>query len=675
MMTRKEAEIKLKQWFGFPAFKDKQWEVVETLLQQKRMLFIAPTGFGKSLCYQFVAKVRAEVGFTIVFSPLISLMRDQIDKLNETSLKADTINSQRLVEEKEQVLNRIKSGEIDILYLAPEQIGGDALNKLILASSRKLAFVVIDEAHCISVWGHDFRPKYKKIVSIISKMPDHFPILACTATATPDVREDIKEQFNNSIPALVTMPLVRENISLGIELAKDQQEKFIKIMLLIKGWRNKHKNGIVYAGTRSNAEYLSFYLKHCGIKAVNYHAGLGELRREVEEDWKANKYQVIVATNALGMGVDKADIDFVIHLQPPQSLIHYYQEYGRAGRGGQPAIGLMFVDLVNDWKLLQHYVNVSKPDIEVYVRVMDVLKEAPASNVTLIKKLNLKKTTVDLVLDDLVLQGIVAKQGSEFELNSYEAVKRFDYQSISQIRTNKQAQLDVVKQYTQLEGEYAKFIADYLGDETNYTQYPNSISYAEAFKNFDFEPYTKQYQEFEDNFYPDLGINKDKMTLPAKAVGYYGVSKWGEMIKASKYGQGGDFPQWAINRLSKLYQKHYKQAAFDAVVFVPPTKSGPLVENMAINFCKSNQLTLLHAVKKVKATKEQKDMNSGHTKTTNVKGAFEVDKNSVIDKNILILDDVSDSGATLKEVGATLLKAGAKSWSAIVLGKTAVADE
>ena len=283
-MVRIEAEKILKEKFNIDHFYDEQWEVIESLLNGKRVLFIEKTGFGKSLCFQFPAIVFS--GITIVFSPLIALMRDQCRKLNILGIAAKCINSEQEEEENNKIIEEAKNGVIKILYIAPER----QENSKWLESTKylKISMVVVDEAHCISVWGHDFRPAFRRIISLVNLLPKGMPILATTATATKKVQKDIEQQMGGELKVL-RGNLMRSNFKLFVIKVNSQDEKMI---WLGENLINFPGSGIIYTGTRIEAETYSKWLEYLKIPSMVYHAGLdSNLRIEIEEGLIENKWK------------------------------------------------------------------------------------------------------------------------------------------------------------------------------------------------------------------------------------------------------------------------------------------------------------------------------------------------------------------------------------------------
>ena len=319
----------LKDYFGHDSFRDGQEQIVDALLDGRDALCIMPTGAGKSMCYQIPALLFD--GVTIVVSPLISLMRDQVGSLVQSGVPAAYINSSLSYPQFLRVLSNVEHGKYKIIYVAPERLLTDGF--LDTCKKIKISMVAVDEAHCVSQWGQDFRPSYLKIISFVESLANRPIVGAFTATATNDVKEDIKKILRLENPFEITTGFDRPNLFFGVIKSSSKDEKLIDLIR-----ERSDRSGIVYCATRKNVESVCELLCDNGFSAARYHAGLDEYeRRKNQEDFVFDRKNIMVATNAFGMGIDKSNVTYVIHYNMPKNIESYYQEAGRAGRDGGEA--------------------------------------------------------------------------------------------------------------------------------------------------------------------------------------------------------------------------------------------------------------------------------------------------------------------------------------------------
>ena len=321
----------LKTYFGYDSFRDQQEKIVESVLSKNDNLVIMPTGGGKSICFQLPALLFD--GITLVISPLIALMKDQVDGLKANGIEADFYNSSQEKFEQDAIFDKIYSKELKLLYVAPESLS--FLENIL--NEEFISCVAIDEAHCISSWGHDFRPSYQQLGFLKNNLPNT-PIIALTATADKATRADITEQLNIPMAIQFVASFDRENIELEVRPANDRISQIIRFIE-----KQPEESGIIYCLSRKGTEQISNKLKQQGIKAAAYHAGLNfEERTKIQEDFIYDKTKVICATIAFGMGIDKSNVRWVIHYNMPKNIEGYYQEIGRCGRDGLKASALLF---------------------------------------------------------------------------------------------------------------------------------------------------------------------------------------------------------------------------------------------------------------------------------------------------------------------------------------------
>lgn len=364
-LTIEKAREALKSYWGFSSFRSGQQEAIQSVLEGNDTLVLFPTGGGKSLCYQVPAVVQD--GLTVVISPLVALMQDQVQQLNKTGIRATFINSTIPLYEIEQRLVNARNGMYKLIYIAPERLSTDLWKAE--QPNLNIQLVAIDEAHCISEWGHDFRPSYREIRKELEDLPETTRWIALTATATPEVKKDILDNLSFDDPVVVTGGFKRENLHWWVS----QTDK--KRVMLKKSVNKAAElgSGIVYASTRRECEEWAGYFSKKGISAKPYHAGLDTANRnKTQQDWVDGDISLVVATNAFGMGIDKADCRYVIHYTIPFSLEAYYQEAGRAGRDGEISYPIL-IYRESDIKYLKNRVEQNYPDPETLQKVYDGL--------------------------------------------------------------------------------------------------------------------------------------------------------------------------------------------------------------------------------------------------------------------------------------------------------------
>jgi len=342
----------LLQYWGFSKFRPLQEDIIRSVLDGNDTLALMPTGGGKSITFQVPAI--AMEGICLVITPLISLMKDQVENLRNRKINAVAVHSGMTRDEIDVALNNCIYGEVKFLYLSPERLSAEILKVRVL--NMKVNLIAVDEAHCISQWGYDFRPAYLKIAELRDLLPN-VTVLALTATATPKVADDIMDKLRFVRPKLLSKSFERKNLAYVVRQTSDKSNQILKIIKRIPGC------GIIYVRNRKRAKEIAYFLKKQGISANYYHAGLKDEERAIRQDqWKNDSTRIIVATNAFGMGIDKPDVRFVIHYEPPDTLESYFQEAGRAGRDEKKSYAILLCD-ENDRTKLEKAIDVNFPEI------------------------------------------------------------------------------------------------------------------------------------------------------------------------------------------------------------------------------------------------------------------------------------------------------------------------
>ncbi|MBR2125188.1 MAG: RecQ family ATP-dependent DNA helicase [Akkermansia sp.] len=477
-MVQQIAEVQdvLRAVFGFEELRPGQDAIVGAIMSGRDSLAIMPTGGGKSLCYQLPALCR--VGLTVVVSPLIALMKDQVDALQARGVPAAAVNSSLGADEYRQVMGALRSGELRIIYVAPERFGQEGFMNLL--RSLQVGLLAVDEAHCLSQWGHDFRPDYLRLGRVRQEL-GYPQTVALTATATDAVRQDILNTLQLNNPAVIISGFGRDNLDFAITHCENRQAKFERIRQVIAKWRK----GIIYCSTRKNVMTVFEQISGSGANAVAYHAGMTDEEREFSQNaFISGRADVVVATNAFGMGIDRADVRFVLHFEIPGSIEAYYQEAGRAGRDGElSACELLFNHA--DLKTQEFFFEGSNPSVQTIRSVYNMLRSRCNSNGELQMTVDnmseelgkdVNPMAVGTSLAALIHAGAITRSdvpGSNTKLTRLTnretpfAALPLDTAAIEEKARRDHAKIEAITRYAYSAGCRQRWILDYFGESTS----------------------------------------------------------------------------------------------------------------------------------------------------------------------------------------------------------------
>ncbi|MFP2925452.1 RecQ family ATP-dependent DNA helicase [Pyxidicoccus sp. 3LG] len=641
--------------FSLRSLRPYQAEVVHALLKGERVLFVAPTGHGKSLCYQGLAAHPSKKGVVLVFQPLIALMQEQVERAKAQGLRAAVVNSQQEFEMQDEVLRSAADGELDILFLSPERQGNGLWLEHV--AEMEIKGVVIDEAHCISQWGHDFRPWYRRLVGTIMGLGHRTPVLAVTATAPAHVVEDIQEQIASEEHEVrvIRMASHRDNLACSAWQVAGLAERLAVLLHISR--QQPEMPGIAYLLTTTETEMAADFLCRQDIPAIAYHGQLdAQERSERLSRWQDGEAAVVCATSALGMGVDRQDVRWVSHLGLPDSLIRYVQEIGRAGRDGEHArvIAVHDPECHGVYEGLLHS---SQPDPHEYERVAEELRRGPARRTQLIEALDLPETMAQRILDDLVSTRLCEREGEPAEYTWCGGGRPPVPENAARAIEVRRTFLAGALAYPEAPGCRAVVLAGAMGDAV--LPAPCGICdrcAREPLPNLTRE--TVLARDYLDSFTPVLKKGRRGSAVlheGGRALAFYGMGALGVAIRNAKY-SGAPAPVSVLNRALEVLrdvQGPYFGLHFDAVVCLPSTSSGNFVSDFASALGRRLGVPAI-VLEKTRQTEAQKSYRSRHRKQQNVRGAFRLPDGTRPLGHVLLVDDVWDSGASMLEAAGVL---------------------
>lgn len=646
----------LKKYYGSESnFREGQLEAIKAVLQKKRALVVQKTGWGKSLVYFLATRILRDnhSGPTIVISPLLSLMNNQMEAARKFKLNAVTINSNNK-EEWDTVTENIIANKVDVLFISPERLGNkEFIDQVLSKMERNIGLLVIDEAHCISDWGHDFRPDYRRIIRIVQRLPQNVPLLATTATANDRVIKDIKMQLGDNL-TILRGALTRESISIDVIRLNDQAER---LAWLYENINRLPGTGIIYCLTTADCDLVSRWLRSKGIVAESYYSGLGHDERIIKEQKLINnQIKVLVASVALGMGFDKPDIGFVIHFQRPGNVVAYYQQIGRAGRNLKKAYAILLCGK-EDQDIAEYFINSAFPTQDEMQHIVEVLERADGLKAKQIQSyLDMKAGRIEKGLKFLEIEGVIYKEGTTYyrSVNPWQPNPEYA-KAITAIRRQ---ELQRMEDYTQTDGCYMEFIARELDDkeakpcgrcsnclhkglsrDVDIINVVDAIQYIRS-NYMKIEP-RKQWPS---GIFPTMTIPQEYRMETGLVLSTYGDAGWGKIVRNGKY-KDGYFSDALVDASAKLLKKKMQEWEIDVVVGVPSLNRPTLVPNFAERLAKQLGISYKQLIYKKENTPEQKTFENSFYQCQNVMRGFGLREH--IKGNILIVDDMVDSKWTL----------------------------
>lgn len=651
-------------------FRDDQEDAIRHIVEGKgRLLVVQKTGWGKSFVYFIATKLLREAGAgpALLISPLLALMRNQISAAERMGVRAATINSDNQDEWK-AVEAKLRRNEIDILLIAPEKLGNDWFNTEVLAGiAGQISLMVIDEAHCISDWGHDFRPHYRLLERIARTLPANLRLLATTATANDRVMEDLVAVLGPNMKVL-RGDLNRGSLTLQTMRLPSQAARMAWIAQQLNSLPG---HGIIYTLTIRDANQLADWLKAKGFAVEAYTRKAGDRREELEQALQENRVKALVATTALGMGYDKPDLAFVIHFQMPGSVVAYYQQVGRAGRALKSAYGVLLSgdeeEGITDW-----FIRSAFPTREEVDDVLGALDEAPEglSIPDLMTCVNMSKSRIEKTITALSLESPapIAKQGTKWQLTAAELGDGF-WARADRLTKLRRAELQQMQEYVSRPfGQHMGFLIDALDGDSSTVSPPSLpplsedldqllVREAEEFlcrTSLPIEPRKK----WPVGGMPQYGIHTAStipyQAQPGKALCVWGDAGWGGLVRQGKYHEGR-FSDDLVAACVKMIQEWSPQPGPAWVTCVPSLRHPDLVPDFAQRLAAALDLPFHMVIAKTDARPEQKTMANSTQQARNIDGSLALNGQPIPPGPVLLVDDMVDSRWTLT-VSAWLLR-------------------
>ena len=678
-------------------FRQGQWEAIDALVNERaRLLVVERTGWGKSSVYFIATRILRNRGRgpTLIVSPLLALMRNQIDAASRLGIRALTINSANR-DDWPEIRRAVRENEADALLISPERLANDEfVESVLLPVAARIGLLVVDEAHCISDWGHDFRPDYRRLVSVLQRMPGSVPILGTTATANDRVVEDVRAQLGDF--TIQRGNLVRRTLALQKMRLPSQAERL--------AWLAEHVDslpgtGIIYTLTRRDANQVEKWLRNHGISASAYYSGVkrddfedsNAYRLHLEEKLLRNELKALVATTALGMGYDKPDIGFVVHYQAPGSIVAYYQQVGRAGRAISHAIGLLMSG--DEDADIHEYFRRSAFPVEAWVTaVLDVLEESDGLRVIEIEKaLNLTRGQIEQVLKFLSMDSPAPVIKSGYKWARTAVPYRMDRERIRRLTEKREIEWQEVQEYIETDRCLMSFLTRALDDvdpqpcgrcaacrrrpivDPSFTR-TTMIAAARFLRHAELDLVCNR-QVARDAFH-EYGFRgnlpQDLRAETGRILSRWGDAGWGQMVADDKH--RGHFRDELVNAAAEMLNDRWKPSPTPTWLTCVPSLNRPdLVPDFAMRLAAAMGLTFEPIVVKVKDNDPQKLQQNRFHQCRNLDGAFAV-RGAVPDGPVFLVDDVCDSGWTLTTIAALLRQSGSGPVWPLALATSRLAD-
>lgn len=655
-------------------FRPGQYEAIEAAVKNKRTIVVQKTGWGKSLVYFIVAKLLRDKGITIVISPLLVLMDNQIDAAERIGLDCLVLNSRKTKEEREQILEDLKEEKCDLFFTTPETLYSEDMQKII--SQLRISFFVVDECHCISDWGHDFRLEYGKLNKIIARLPENVSVLGTTATANNRVIEDLKKQFGSNV-YVSRGPLMRESLCIQILRIETRAERYI--------WLKKNINkipgsGIIYCSTKRDCDRLSDFLNENGISTRSYHSGKDEeTNYETEKMFYKNEIKAIVATIKLGMGYDKKDIGFVIHFQRPSSLVAYYQQIGRAGRTEGMKAYCYLMTGKEDRDISEYFIENAFPTKEQEEKVVYALENSSSglSSRDLQRISNISSKALNRAIMFLLNQNVIYQESGSSRYNRSANPYLYKGNYYEEIREVKKKELDEMDDFVECKSCLSRFVVNSLNDNTSKDcGHCANCTKKDILDNIELpsEEEVLILQEYLGGLYFEIEPRKkwgdkdnpfDSNTVITDcneiglALSKYNDTGFGEMVAFDKY-HSEAFRKELVDKSVSVIKERIGEQGYSIVSNIPSARNSK-VEIFAREVAKELGYEYRDLLNVTGNGKQQKTMQNSYFQYKNAVDKIMINEESNIPQgaNIILIDDLVDSKWTLTVAGGWLKKYGA----------------